>query len=83
MNTEKNNLTKARKLLAELATLEDVDNVLGNYDAKAYAVFSTCYNNNNRSSKTVEVSMPEDVKKLMLEHISHRISEIKKELESL
>ena len=83
MNIEKKNLDKARKLLAELERLEEVDDVLGNYDARAYAVFRTCHNNNTKTPKEVRVPMPPDVSKAMREYMSHRIYEIKKELESL
>ena len=41
MNIEKENLDKARKLLSELKTLEEAEDVLDNYDARAYAVFRT------------------------------------------
>lgn len=51
MNIEKKNLDKARELLAELKTLEEADDVLGNYDASAYAVFRTGYNNNTKTLK--------------------------------
>lgn len=83
MNIEKKNLDKARELLAELERLEEVDDVLGNYDASAYAIFKTCHNNNTKTLKEVRVPMPPDVSKAMREYISHRIYEIKKELESL
>jgi len=83
MNIEKKNLDKARELLAELERLEEVDDVLGNYDARAYAVFRTCHNNNTKTLKEVRVPMPSDVSKAMREYMSHRIYEIKKELESL
>ena len=83
MNIEKKNLDKARELLAELERLEEVDDVLGNYDARAYAVFRTYYNNNTKTLKEVRVPMPPDVSKAMREYMSHRIYEIKKELESL
>ena len=83
MNIEKKNLDKARKLLAELERLEEVDDVLGNYDAMVYAIFKTCHNNNTKTLKEVRVPMPPDVSKAMREDISHRIYEIKKELESL
>lgn len=83
MNIEKKNLDKARELLAELERLEEVDDVLGNYDAMVYAIFKTCHNNNTKTLKEVRVPMPPDVSKAMREYISHRIYEIKKELESL
>lgn len=83
MNIEKKNLDKARELLAELERLEEVDDVLGNYDASAYALFKTFHNNNTKTLKEVRVPMPPDVSKAMREYISHRIYEIKKELESL
>lgn len=83
MNIEKKNLDKARELLAELETLEDVDDVLGNYDARTYAVFRTGHNHNTKTLKEVRVPMPPDVRKAMKEYMSHRIYEIKKELESL
>jgi len=83
MNIEKKNLDRARELLAELSTLEDVEDVLGNYDARAYAVFRTYHNNNIKELKEVRVRMPPDVRKAMNEYMSHRIYEIKKELESL
>ncbi len=83
MNIEKKNLDKARELLAELERLEEVDDVLGNYDAMVYAIFETFHNNNNKTLKEVKVPMPPDVSKAMREYISHRIYEIKKELESL
>ena len=83
MNIEKENLDKARKLLAELKTLEEAKDVLGNYDARAYAVFITWHNNNTKTLKEVRVPMPPDVRKAMTEYMTHRIYEIKKELESL
>lgn len=83
MNIEKKNLDKARELLAELERLEEVDDVLGNYDAMVYAIFETFHNNNTKILKEVKVPMPPDVSKAMREYISHRIYEIKKELESL
>lgn len=64
MNIEKKSLEKARKLLAELKTLEEVDVVLGNYDASAYAVFQTYHNNNTKTLKEVSVPMPSAVRML-------------------
>lgn len=83
MNIEKKNLDKARKLLRELETLEEVNDVLGNYDASVSAVFSTFHNNNKKILKKVQISMPPDISKSMREYIANRIYEIKKELESL
>ena len=56
MNIEKKNLDKARELLAELERLEEVDDVLGNYDARAYAVFRTCHNNNTKRGESSNAS---------------------------
>ena len=83
MNIEKKNLDKARELLKELETLEEAYDVLGNYDARAYAVFKTSYNNNAKTLKEVRFPMPLDIRNSMIAYISHRIYEIKKELESL
>lgn len=83
MNIEKKNLDKARKLLAELEKIEEVYDVLGNYDSESYAVFRTGHNNNTKILKEVKIPMPPDICKAMKEHMSHRVYEIKKELESL
>lgn len=83
MNIEKENLDKARKLLSELKTLEEAEDVLDNYDARAYAVFRTWHNNNTKTLKDVRVSMPPDLLEAMNKYMTHRICEIKKELESL
>ena len=83
MNIEKKNLDKARELLKELETLEEVYDVLGNYDSRAYAVFKTSYNNNSETPKEVRIPMPTDIRTSMIAYISHRIYEIKTVLESL
>lgn len=83
MNIEKKSLDKVRKLLKELETLEEVSDILGNYDASVSAVFRTSYNNNKNTLKEVQISMPPDIRKSMSEYIANRIYEIKKELESL
>lgn len=83
MNIEKKSLDKARELLAELERLEEVDDILDNYDSMSYAVFRTFHNHNTNTLKEVRIPMPPDVHKAMREYMSHRIYEIKKELESL
>ena len=83
MNIEKKNLDRARELLAELATLEDVEKVCGNYDAKVHAVYSTVHNNNTKRYKEVSIKMPKETVLLMKDYISHRIEEIHKELEAM
>lgn len=83
MNIEKKNLDKVRELLEELKKLEDANDILGNYDARVYAVFSTLHNNNLKVLKEVRIPMSGDIRKTMIEYISNRIYEIKKELESL
>lgn len=83
MNIEKKNLDRARELLAELATLEDVKKVCGNYDAKAHAVYSTVHNNNTKRYREVKIKMPKEVIMIMEGYMSHRIEEIHKELETM
>lgn len=83
MNIEKKNLDRVRELLKELEKLEDVNDVLGNYDASVSAVFSTWHNSNTKRLKEVGIPMPADIRKSMNEYISNRIYEVKKELESL
>lgn len=83
MKIDENNLKKARSLLSELKELEEVRDVMQNYDAKVFATFWTGHNNNTKVSKTVQIAMPPDMIKLMDEHVSNRIYEIKKELEAL
>ena len=83
MNIEKKNLDEARKLLKELDVLEDVSDVCSNYDSKAYAVYTTVHNNNTKVPKEVRVQMPIEVVLAMKNYISHRIDEIKENLESM
>ena len=83
MKIEKQNLDKARELLAELANLEEVSKVCANYDAIAHAVYSTVHNNNTHQYKEVKVRMPEAAFEVMKVYIAHRIDEIHKELEAL
>lgn len=83
MNIDKKNLDRARELLAELSVLEDIKKVCGNYDAKAYAVYSTQHNNNTKRYKEVQIKIPKEVMMVMEGYMSHRIDEIHKELESL
>ena len=83
MNIEKKNLDKARELLAELSTLEDVKKVCGNYDAKVHAVYSTVHNNNTKRYREVVVKMPPEVLLVMKDYIARRIEEIHKELEAM
>ena len=77
------NSDKARQLLNELAELKAVSDVCGNYDSKAYAVYTTFHNNNTKTLKEVRIPMPIEVILAMGNHISRRIAEIEKELESL
>lgn len=74
MNIEKKNLDKARELLAELEMLEEIDDII------LCAIFKICHNN---TLEEVRIPMPPRVRKDMRRYISHRIYEIKKELESL
>lgn len=83
MNIDKNNLDKARELLAELSVLEDVRNLLDNYDAQAHAVYSTKHNNNTHQYKEVRIKMPPEAHMAMKDYIARRIDEIHKELETL
>lgn len=83
MNIDEKNLEKARKLLKELAVLEDVRDVCNNYDSKAYAVYSTVHNNNTKVPKEARVPMPIEIVLAMKDFISDRIFEIKKELETM
>ena len=63
MNVKQENLDRARALLSELAKYEDVKDVLGNYDAKAFATFRTYHNNNLKTTKEVSFLMPPEAMK--------------------
>ena len=83
MKVDEKNLDRARKLLEELSTLEDIKKVCGNYDAKVHAIYSTAHNNNTKRYKEVRIEMPKEVVLIMKDHIERRIAEIHKELEAL
>ena len=83
MNIEKKDLDKTRELLTELTKLEDVNDVLGNYDSDVRVVYSTGYNNGTKVVKEVSLPMPLNVRESMDKYISKRIAEIKKELKTL
>ncbi len=83
MKTDVVSLTKARKLLDELNQLEEARDVLGNYDAKSYALFTSVYNSNSKVPKEVRIPLPADVRKSSIDYINERIAEIKKQLAEL
>ncbi len=83
MQTNDKTLKEARKLLQELDELEDAIDVLGNYDAKAYYLFSTGHNNNTKVTKRVSIPMSAEVLQEVKEEIKLRITEIKKKIEEL
>lgn len=83
MKTDENSLKRAQELLDELKQLEGARDVLGNYDVKSYALFSSVYNSNREVPKEVRIPLPADVRKQCIDYIHKRIVEIKKQLEEL
>ena len=83
MKTDVVSLTKARKLLDELNHLEEARDVLGNYDVKRYALFTSVHNSNRGVPKEVSIPMPADARKTCFDYIHERIAEIKKQLAEL
>ena len=55
MQTNDKTLKEARKLLQELDELEDAIDVLGNYDAKAYYLFSTGQQKSRKRLKNCKI----------------------------
>ena len=83
MNTERENLQKTRQLLLELQAYEDALDVCKNYDRQILAKFRTVHNHNSSYGKSVELRLPIDIQKSILDWVNEEIKKIKQELEKV